>query len=93
MRLTHCPDCFGKSSHQANCPSNDEWDDDMSTDYIAEVKRSVANYELVIRQVDPTLSAAQLMDAAQVLMELEENPFDPEDYKSISIAINEARGI
>ena len=92
MRLTHCPDCFGKSSHQANCPSNDEWDD-MSTDYTAEVKRTIADYQLAIQGFDPTLSAVELMDAAQVLMELEEDPFDPEDYRSISIAINEARGI
>lgn len=92
MRLTHCPDCFGKSSHQANCPSNDDWDDDMSTDYYAEVEQRVADYQSAILKVDPTLNRVEIIDAASVLMELEEDPFNPKDYKSISIAINEARG-
>lgn len=92
MRLTHCPDCFGKSSHQTNCPSNDQWDDGMSTDYYAEVEQRVADYQSVILKADPTLSGVEVIDAANVLMELEDNPFDCKDYKSISIAINEARG-
>ena len=92
MRLTYCPDCFGKSSHQANCPSNDDWDDDMSTDYYAEVEQRVADYQSAILKVDPTLNRVEIIDAASVLMELEEDPFNLKDYKSISIAINEARG-
>lgn len=49
-------------------------------------------YEEALLEYDNTLTAYELQDAANVLRDLEEDPFNCTDYRSIAIAINEARG-
>lgn len=64
----------------------------MSTDFFAEVMETMAPYYKVIGNADPGLSAMQVVAAANVLRDLEEDPYNCVDYKSIAIAINEAKG-
>lgn len=63
----------------------------MSTDAYAEVMKKMAPYYIVIGNADPGLSAVQVVAAANVLRDLEEDPYNCVDYKSIGIAINEAK--
>ena len=63
----------------------------MSTDVYAEVMEKMAAYYRVIGNADPGLSAVQVVAAANVLRDLEEDPYNCVDYKSIGIAINEAK--
>ena len=51
----------------------------------------MAPYYKAVKNADPSLSSMQLMLAANVLRDLEADPENPVDYKSISIAINEAK--
>ena len=64
----------------------------MSTDIFAERMEAMAPYYEVIGKADPNLSAMQVVAAANVLRGLEEDPYNCDDYKSVAIAINEARG-
>lgn len=63
----------------------------MSTDAYAEVMEKMAPYYRVIGNADPSLSFVQVVAAANVLRDLEEDPYNCVDYKSIGIAINEAK--
>lgn len=64
----------------------------MSIDYQSEVLERVGPYREVVRKAAPYLSEYEIIGAANVLMDLEEDPFNCVDYKSVAIAINEARG-
>lgn len=64
----------------------------MSIDVFAEKMEMMAPYYEVIGKADPNLSAIQVVAAANVLRGLEKDPYNCVDYKSVSIAINEARG-
>ena len=64
----------------------------MSIDLFAEKMEAMAPYYEVIGKADPNLSAIQVVAAANILRDLEEDPYNCVDYKSVSIAINEARG-
>lgn len=48
-------------------------------------------YKVAVFKKDPSLSSLQVMVAADLLREIEEDPVDHKDYKSIAIAINAAR--
>ena len=63
----------------------------MSIHFTSEVLEAMAPYYKVVKDADPSLSSMQLMFAANVLRDLEADPENPVDYKSISIAINEAK--
>ena len=49
-------------------------------------------YYKAIKNADSSLSSVQVLAAANVLRDLEEDPNNCVDYKSIAIAINEAKG-
>ncbi len=57
----------------------------------SEVLEAMAPYYKAVKDADPSLSSMQLLHAANVLRDLEADPENPVDYKSISIAINEAK--
>ena len=63
----------------------------MSVHFDSVVLETMAPYYKAVRNADPSLSSMQLMHAANVLRDLEADPENPVDYKSISIAINEAK--
>ena len=50
-------------------------------------------YYKAIKNADDSLSSIQVLAAANVLRDLEEDPNNPVDYKSITIAINSAREV
>jgi len=64
----------------------------MSIDFFAEVMEAMAPYYKAIKNADNSLSSVQILAAANVLRDLEEDPDNCVDYKSIAIAINEAKG-
>lgn len=64
----------------------------MSTDPLIETMMMMADYRSVIRKQAPYLNEFEVTCAANVLRGLEEDPFNCKDYKSVAIAINEARG-
>lgn len=64
----------------------------MTVDFTTDELRKLAPYYAVIRKASPNLPPFETRLAAQVLQGLEEDPNNCKDYKSVAIAINEARG-
>ena len=89
MRM--CPDCFHVEGHHPNCPSYEEEEECMSIDYYAEVEEAIWPYRFAINKADPSLPERVEMNAASILRDLEEDPFNCKDYKSVGIAINQAK--
>ena len=59
-------------------------------DIFAAIGEAMTPYYDVLCKYD--LTASELMAAANVLRDLEEDPHNCVDYRSIAIAINEAKG-
>tara|TARA_R110000796_G_scaffold107071_2_gene217802 strand:+ start:188 stop:361 length:174 start_codon:yes stop_codon:yes gene_type:complete len=47
---------------------------------------------VMVINYDNQMSAAETEHAANVLISLEDDPTNPTDYKSVAIAVNEAKG-